>query len=71
MAADVVRNSQELPLVLTMRDIQGITGLSRDLVYRLPHTKGFPVVRFGRAIRVPRDAFLSWLNRQAGERGEA
>ncbi len=57
---------EELPLVLTMRHIQEITGLSKPKVYELAHTRGFPVVRFGRALRVPRDAFLRWLNEQAG-----
>jgi excisionase family DNA binding protein len=57
---------EELPLVLTMRHIQEITGLSKPKVYELAHTKGFPVVRFGRCLRVPREAFLGWLNQQAG-----
>jgi len=57
---------KELPLVLTMRHIQEITGLSKPKVYELAHTRGFPVVRFGRALRVPREAFLRWLNEQAG-----
>jgi excisionase family DNA binding protein len=57
---------EELPLVLTMRHIQEITGLSKPKTYELAHTRGFPVVRFGRALRVPREAFLRWLNEQAG-----
>jgi len=57
---------EELPLVLTMRHIQEITGLSKPKVYELAHTRGFPVVRFGRALRVPREACLRWLNEQAG-----
>jgi len=57
---------EELPLVLTMKHVQEITGLSKPKVYELAHTRGFPVVRFGRALRVPRDAFLRWLNEQTG-----
>jgi len=59
-------NPEELPLVLTMKHLQAITGLSKPKVYELAHTHGFPVVRFGRAIRVPREAFLRWLEAQAG-----
>ena len=55
-----------LPLMLREPHIRGITGLSRAKVYELLNTQGCPVVRFGRAIRVPRDAFLRWLDRQAG-----
>lgn len=57
---------EELPLVLTMKHIQEITGLSKPKVYELAHTHGFPVIRFGRAMRVPREAFLRWLDEQAG-----
>ena len=63
--SQVVRR-EELPLVLTMKNIQDITGLSKPKVYELAHTDGFPVVRFGRALRVPREAFLQWLNAQVG-----
>ena len=66
MAKPIVQNLDELPLVLTMTQIQQALNLSRQKAYELPHVKGFPVVRFGRAIRVPRDAFLKWLESQAG-----
>ena len=46
--------------------IRSITGLSRAKVYELLNREGCPVVRFGRAIRVPRDAFLKYLDQLAG-----
>jgi excisionase family DNA binding protein len=61
-----VKGLEAFPPVLTMRHIQEITGLSKPKVYELPHQRGFPAIRFGRAIRVPREAFLAWLNKQAG-----
>jgi excisionase family DNA binding protein len=63
-----ITKADDLPLILTMGDVQRITGLSKDVVYRLPHQKGFPAIRFGRAIRVPRDAFLKWLEAQTVDR---
>lgn len=65
MSQATVTNCEELPMVLTMRHVQEITGLSRPECYKLPHIKGFPAIRFGRAIRVPRDAFMRWLEEQA------
>jgi excisionase family DNA binding protein len=65
MFQGVTAQLEALPLVLTMRHIQEITGLSKPKVYELPHMRGFPVVRFGRAIRVPRDKFFAWLDAQA------
>jgi len=39
--------------------------IARATAYELTHTAGFPVVRIGRCIRIPREAFLTWLNAQA------
>jgi excisionase family DNA binding protein len=50
--------------MLTMRQLQDYLGISRPKVYELAHTQGFPIVRFGRAIRVQREAFLRWLDEQ-------
>jgi excisionase family DNA binding protein len=65
MAVSKVRNLDDLLAVLTMEQVREVLGLSRPLVYELAHRKGFPVVRFGRALRVPRDAFLKGLEQQA------
>jgi hypothetical protein len=65
MPKGTVTSVEELPLVLTMRHVQAVMGCARDVAYRLPHIKGFPVVRLGKSLRVPRDAFLKWLDDQA------
>jgi excisionase family DNA binding protein len=57
---------QELPLVMRVEDVQRALLISRLKAYELVHQQGFPTVRIGRAIRVPRDAFLRWLEAQAG-----
>ena len=54
-----------LPLMLRMAEVQQVLRLSRERTYRLPHQKGFPVLKFGRALRVPRDAFLRWVEEQS------
>lgn len=66
MAGSKVQAVDDLPLVLTIEHVRQALRISRQKAYELPHTKGFPAVRFGRAIRVPRDAFLKWLEMQAG-----
>jgi excisionase family DNA binding protein len=65
MPKGTVKDAQDLPLVLTIRHVQEVLGCAKDVAYRLPHMKGFPSVRIGKSIRVPRDAFLRWLNEQA------
>jgi hypothetical protein len=66
MQRPLVTNPELLPLLLTMKHIQDITHLCRAKAYDLPNIQGFPAVRFGRTIRVPRDAFFRWLDAQAG-----
>jgi excisionase family DNA binding protein len=66
MATATVIDVAGLPAVLTLKHVQEVLGISRPKTYELAHTRGFPAVRFGRAIRVPREAFLRWLDQQAG-----
>jgi len=70
MPVDTLSDVRTLPPVLTMQDVQDYLGISRPKTYELAHTRGFPAVRFGRAIRVPREAFMRWLERQAGGQEE-
>jgi excisionase family DNA binding protein len=70
MASSTIRSMDDLPVILTMEDIRQALGLSRQKTYQLPHMKGFPAIKFGRAIRIPRDAFLKWLESQAGVGGD-
>jgi excisionase family DNA binding protein len=56
---------EDLPLVLKVDDVASIMNLARGTAYELVHRQGFPAVRIGRCIRIPREAFLAWLNAQA------
>jgi excisionase family DNA binding protein len=67
MAVITVREIQELPAVLTMKDIQDVLGICKPKAYELAHTRGFPVVKIGRTFRVPKAAFLLWLEEQTGK----
>ena len=57
-------NFSELPLFLTAPDIAKIMRIGRSKAYELLNSNGFPSVRFGKCIRVPRDAFVKWVNDQ-------
>ena len=66
MPAATVRDLEGLPAVLNLRHVQEVLGISRPKVYELAHSQGFPTVRIGRSIRVPRQLFLRWLEGQTG-----
>ena len=57
--------SEQLPLILTVAEAAKVARVSPGTMYQLAHSDGFPVVRFGRAVRIPTRAFLEWLDAQA------
>ena len=58
--------AKSLPLVLTVDEAAAVARVARSTIYELSHAEGFPAVRFGRAIRIPRDSFLRWIEQRAG-----
>lgn len=61
-----IKSRNELPLVLTIPDLQRVLGISRVTAYELVHRQDFPAVRIGRCIRIPRESLLRWLTSEAG-----
>jgi len=54
-------------LLLSIPEVAKLLRLSRTKVYELIAVEGLPVVRFGRAVRVPRVSLEQWI--QERERG--
>lgn len=50
--------------VFTVKEVQHILRIGQVNAYQLIQTPGFPVVKIGRAYRIPRDGFFRWLNSQ-------
>lgn len=46
---------------MTVRDVKDYLNISQAAAYELTHRKDFPVSRFGGSIRIPRQAFLAWV----------
>lgn len=55
----------DLPLILNVNDVASILAISRVSAYELVKSNGFPVVRVGRRIKIPKAAFIEWLDKQA------
>lgn len=49
---------------LTVADIRRYLNVSQAKAYELTHRKDFPVCRLGGSIRIPRTAFLAWVDQQ-------
>ena len=57
------------PVVYNVPEIAALLDVNVVTAYELAKRKGFPAVRIGRRIIVPKQAFHRWLDRQvaAGE----
>ena len=47
---------------LTIAEVRAYLNISQAAAYQLAHRKDFPVCRFGGNIRIPKDAFMAWVN---------
>jgi excisionase family DNA binding protein len=56
------------PLLVTPRELSRLLKLGRNKTYELLASGAIPVIRFGRAIRIPRSAVERWLAEQSKER---
>lgn len=54
----------ELPMYLSVDQLAALLGISRAGAYTYVHTDGFPLVRVGKRMLVPRDKLIAWLDAQ-------
>lgn len=66
MAAAVERS-----LLLRIPEVAAELRLARSSVYQLIQSGELPVVRIGRAVRVPRSALENWIDHQLDEQHPA
>lgn len=58
----VIKDEQELPLVLTPMDVAKVLGVSRNTAYEVVHSKGFPAFKVGNQYRIQRDKLFQWMD---------
>ena len=58
------KSYEDLPLTLTAPEVGEVLGISRAAAYELVRSKGFPSMRIGTRILVPKDKFVAWINEQ-------
>ncbi|MEC0226823.1 helix-turn-helix domain-containing protein [Paenibacillus alba] len=54
---------EQIPLYLDVSDINKIIGCGRVKAYELANSKQFKTVRVGRNIKIPKDDFFCWLDK--------
>ena len=56
----------ELPLMLSVAEVAAVLGISRAGAYELTRSSGFPALKIGSRIVVPKDKFLAWIDANSG-----
>ncbi|MBR5021637.1 MAG: helix-turn-helix domain-containing protein [Oscillospiraceae bacterium] len=55
---------EDLPVYLSVDQLAALLGISRAGAYTYVHTDGFPLLRIGKRMLVPRDQLIAWLDAQ-------
>ncbi len=53
---------EALPVMLTAPEVGEVLGISRAAAYELVRSEGFPRLKIGTRILVPKDKFLAWID---------
>ena len=56
------KSYQDLPLTLTAPEVGEVLGISRASAYELVRSDGFPRMKVGKRILIPRDKFIQWID---------
>lgn len=56
------KSFDELPLILSVPEVAAVLGISRAGAYELVRSVGFPSLRIGSRIVVPRDKLIAWID---------
>ena len=60
------KNYDELPLFLNAKTVAKVLGVSPSSGYELMHEQGFPALRIGSRIVIPKEAFIRWVEEHTG-----
>ena len=66
MNESIYKSYDELPLFLNARMVAQLLGVSPSSAYELMHEKGFPALRIGSRLVVPKAEFQNWVKERMG-----
>jgi excisionase family DNA binding protein len=68
MPTDTLPETRPTPEWMTVYEVGAYLGICKPLAYKVVKSPGFPALRVGHALRIPRAQFLEWLEEQTGRR---
>ena len=66
MKESIYKSYDELPLFLNAEMVSRLLGISTSSGYELMHEKGFPVLKIGSRLIVPKEKFRKWVEDNSG-----
>ena len=66
MKETTYKSYDELPLFLNAETVAKVLGVSASSGYELMREPGFPVMRVGNRIVIPKERFIQWVNERSG-----
>ena len=60
------KSYDDLPLFLNSATVAKVLGVSLSSGYELMHEPGFPVLRIGNRMVVPKEQFIQWVKEHTG-----
>ena len=64
MKKGTFKSYEDLPLMLSVPEMAAALGISRAGAYELARSEGFPVLRIGTRIVIPKDKLQEWVDKQ-------
>ena len=61
MKQSMYKHYDELPLFLNSKTVAQVLGVSPSSAYELMHEPGFPVLRVGSRMVIPKEQFIRWV----------
>lgn len=66
MKGSKYKSYDDLPLFLNAEMVSTVLGVSPASGYELMHEDGFPVLRIGSRMVVPKEKFIQWVEKHTG-----
>lgn len=64
MKKGTFKSYKDLPLMLSVPEMGAALGISRAGAYELARSEGFPALRIGTRIVIPKDKLQEWVDKQ-------
>ena len=66
MKVSQFKDYSELPLFLNANTVAKVLGVSPSSGYELMHDPGFPILKIGNRMVVPKEKFIQWVEQNTG-----